>query len=186
MKSYEDELYYIPENFAQEGYVKSFKIVNVIEACVLAALIGAIVYYLPVDIANTTKIAIFIVAAGFPVLLSLNGISGDCLTKTLINFTHYRKLAKVYGPPSETYRRVFMRKKLLKEFKQSNKNRKGDKKNAEKGKLRKGSKKAEETVSSTVGSETSGGQGESAQRSRGQDEADKGKSENNRKGKRKH
>ncbi len=185
MKSYEDELYYIPENFAQEGYVRNFKIVNVIEACVLAALIGVIVYYLPID-AKTTKIAVFIVAAGFPVLLSLNGISGDCLTKTLINFVHYRKQAKVYGPPSETYRRVFMRKKLLKEFKQSNKNRKEDKKNAEKGKLRKGSKKAEETVSSTVGSETGGGQRESAQRSRGQDEADKGKSEINRKGKRKH
>lgn len=138
-----DDIYYIPENFAQEGYVKSFKIINVVEATLIAALFGVVFYFIPIK-DGFTKIVLFIVCAGFPVLLSLNGISGDCLTKTLLNFIRYRKKAKVYGPPSEVYRKNFNRDMLIRQFKEQKLQQKKQKKHRGKGGRKKGDTDREE------------------------------------------
>ena len=130
-EQYEEEQYIIPENFAQEGYVKSFRIVNLIEAALIAVLFGAVVYFLPLR-DTVAKITVYIVTAGFPVLLSLNGISGDCLTKTVLNFIRNKKNAKIFGPPSDVYKRTFQKQQLKKQFRQEKEIRKSIKKGGRK------------------------------------------------------
>ena len=138
-----EDVYIIPENFAQAGYVKSFKIVNVIEAIAIAVLFGAVFYFIPIK-DNFMKIVLYIIITGFPVLISLNGISGDCLTKTLLNFIRYRKKAKVFGPPSDVYRKNFNRDMLLKQFKEQKLQKKNQKKQRGKNRRKRGDKQSEE------------------------------------------
>lgn len=82
----EFDTYYIPPNFIEGGTVMGglFKLRNVIEAGILALLVGVPIFMLNMDV--TAKIVIICFTALPLSLLALIGVSGESLSSYIFGF----------------------------------------------------------------------------------------------------
>ena len=97
------DTYIIPPNFVDTGtfFGGMFKARNVIEAGILAAVIGIPVFAL-LPFGLTAKIIVLCLTALPLALLALVGISGESLSSFLVIFLKYLKNRRVVGSDSRT------------------------------------------------------------------------------------
>lgn len=116
----------IPKNVAQSGYVLMFRIPNFIEAILIIGICLLVAYFIPVHVVTWKKLLVGGGIGFIPASLSLIGIKGETLTRVIINLIRNKKLAKIYEPPSDAYKRDYKRRQLEAEF--AKENGKGSKK----------------------------------------------------------
>lgn len=93
----EHDTYIIPPNFIEGGTLFGglFKLRNVLEASVIAALMGIPVIML--DVSLTVQIIILCLTALPAAMLALIGISGECLSSVIFAFFKFLKNRRVVG-----------------------------------------------------------------------------------------
>lgn len=93
----EHDTYIIPPNFIEGGTLFGglFKLRNVLEASVIAALMGIPVFML--DVSLTVQIIILCLTALPAAMLALIGISGECLSSVIFAFFKFLKNRRVVG-----------------------------------------------------------------------------------------
>ena len=95
MQQDERDIYLIPPNFIEGGTLLGgmFKTRNVVEAGILAAVIGLPVLYL--NLSLTTRIIILCLTALPVVLVALVGISGSSLSAFILEFISYLRNRRI-------------------------------------------------------------------------------------------
>ena len=98
----EFDTYYIPPNFIEGGTVMGglFKLRNVIEAGILAFLVGMPIFMLELDISSKAVILCFTVLP--LVLLALIGISGESLSSYTIGWFKFLINRRVVGKKEDS------------------------------------------------------------------------------------
>ena len=94
----QQDIYIIPPNFVDTGtlFGGMFKARNVLEAGILAVVIGGPVLYLPISL--TARIIILCLTALPLGLLALIGISGESLSSFLLVFLRYLRNRRIIEP----------------------------------------------------------------------------------------
>ena len=95
MQQDERDIYLIPPNFIEGGTLLGgmFKTRNMVEACILAVVIGLPV--LNLNLSLTTRIIILCLTALPVVLVALVGISGSSLSTFILQFISYLRNRRV-------------------------------------------------------------------------------------------
>ncbi len=93
------DTYVIPPNFIEGGTVFGglFKLRNVIEAGILALLVGVPVFLL--DVSVTVKVLVLCLTALPLGFLALIGVSGESLSSYIFGFFKYVKNRRILGRP---------------------------------------------------------------------------------------
>lgn len=111
----EHETYYIPPNFIEGStlFGGMFKLRNVIEAGILAVLVGLPVFSL--DMSLTVRIVLLCLTALPLALVALIGISGECLSSFIISFFKFLFNRRVIGKTEKKKPAKKEKKKIQKE-----------------------------------------------------------------------
>ena len=111
----EHETYYIPPNFIEGStlFGGMFKLRNVIEAGILAVLVGLPTFSL--DLSLTVRIVLLCLTALPLALVALIGISGECLSSFIISFFKFLFNRRVIGKIEKNKPTKKEKKKIKKE-----------------------------------------------------------------------
>lgn len=111
----EHETYYIPPNFIEGStlFGGMFKLRNVIEAGIIAVLIGLPIFSL--DLSLTVRIIVLCLTALPLALVALIGISGECLSSFILSFFKFVFNRRVIGRTENKKPVKTAKKKLQKE-----------------------------------------------------------------------
>lgn len=111
----EHETYYIPPNFIEGStlFGGMFKLRNVIEAGIIAVLIGLPIFSL--DLSLTVRIIVLCLTALPLALVALIGISGECLSSFILSFFKFVFNRRVIGRTENKKPVKAAKKKLQKE-----------------------------------------------------------------------
>lgn len=128
-KDSEFETYTIPPNFIEGSTLFGglFKLRNVIEAGILAALVGVPVFLLNLPL--TTKVIILCLTALPLALLGLFGVSGECLSSFIFAFFKWLQKRRVVGmvPEKESAKKSPKRERVSKKAVREEKKKEDDK-----------------------------------------------------------
>ena len=97
----EFDIYHIPPNFIEGGTVMGglFKLRNVIEAGILAFVVGVPIFMLDFDV--TAKVMVICFTALPLALLALIGVSGESLSSYIFGFFNFLLNRRVVGKKKE-------------------------------------------------------------------------------------